>query len=368
MSPTRQAPAPPDASSRLRRLSRLVAWTWVRGIAAFLGGFSALNLLGELLTPGFDASGWWIEPHSLLPLGRGALLILLISSSVLASWLALKPKLGKRRRVVTLAWLLVLMACALASSISYFQALGEHRLLAPRPVPVSLLTFAGLLLAYLRVHAADFEAGSSARIAESNGSLTRALIHRLTGGLGVAAVALALALLVPVSQMVLYGKTVHRDSADAVVVFGARVYSNGKPSLALADRVRTASRLITSGRAKWLVVSGGPGDRGTHETLAMRRLAISLGVPPERILVDRHGFTTHDTVHNSLPLLRQVGAERVLAVSHFYHLPRVKLAYQRAGITVHTVPAVESRRLKRLPWFMAREVAALWVYYLAPLT
>ncbi|MBX3185221.1 MAG: YdcF family protein [Polyangiaceae bacterium] len=355
-----------------------MAWTWVRGLAAFLGGFSALNLLGELFTPGFDASGWWIEPHSLLPLGRGALLLMLFVSSVVFSWLALDPRLGKRRRVVTLVWLLLLMTCALTSSVSYFQALGEHRLLAPRPIPVSLLAFAGLLFTYLRVYAADFEAlrpaaheqneAPSSAAHQPQGALTRSLAHRLSGSLGVAAVALALALLVPVSQMVLYGKTVHRDTADAVVVFGARVYSNGKPSLALADRVRTASRLVTSGRAKWLVVSGGPGDRGTHETLAMRRLAISLGVPPERILVDRHGFTTHDTVHNSLPLLRQVGAERVLAVSHFYHLPRVKLAYQRAGVTVQTVPAVESRRLRRLPWFMVREVAALWVYYLAPLT
>ena len=58
---------------------------------------------------------------------------------------------------------------------------------------------------------------------------------------------------------------------------------------------------------------------------------------------------------------------RILVVSHFYHLPRVKLAYQREGLEVYTVPAKESYMLGQMPYNMAREVAALWVYYLRPL-
>ena len=54
-------------------------------------------------------------------------------------------------------------------------------------------------------------------------------------------------------------------------------------------------------------------------------------------------------------------------MSHAYHLPRVKLAYQRAGWEVFTVPAVETRQLTQKPRLVAREVAALWWYYLAPL-
>jgi hypothetical protein len=53
----------------------------------------------------------------------------------------------------------------------------------------------------------------------------------------------------------------------------------------------------------------------------------------------------------------------VLAVSHFYHLPRIKLAYQRAGLDVCTVPARQGRWLSQIPYNMAREVAAFWVYY-----
>jgi len=55
-------------------------------------------------------------------------------------------------------------------------------------------------------------------------------------------------------------------------------------------------------------------------------------------------------------------------VSHFYHLPRIKLAYQRDGWDVFTVPAKETYLLRQMPYNMAREIAALWLYYLRPLT
>ena len=51
-------------------------------------------------------------------------------------------------------------------------------------------------------------------------------------------------------------------------------------------------------------------------------------------------------VRNTEALFNQLHARRVLVVSHFYHLPRVKLAYQRAGREVYTVPAKESYLLR----------------------
>jgi hypothetical protein len=70
---------------------------------------------------------------------------------------------------------------------------------------------------------------------------------------------------------------------------------------------------------------------------------------------------------NTEALFAQLHASRILVVSHFYHLPRVKLAYQRDGWNVYTVPANESYLLGKLPYNMAREVAALWVYFFRPL-
>ena len=65
-------------------------------------------------------------------------------------------------------------------------------------------------------------------------------------------------------------------------------------------------------------------------------------------------------------LFDEHGWQRILAVSHFYHLPRVKLTYQRQGRDVYTVrpgSPIDSRPC-RSTW---REVAALWAYYARPL-
>ncbi|HWQ90126.1 MAG TPA: YdcF family protein, partial [Clostridia bacterium] len=150
------------------------------------------------------------------------------------------------------------------------------------------------------------------------------------------------------------------------VVLGARAYADGRPSDALADRVRTACELYRQGLARTLLFSGGPGDGAVHETEAMKRMAVGLGVKPEDILVDEQGLNTRATVRNTNALLDRLHADRVLVVSHFYHLPRIKLTYQRTQREVYTVPARESYVLRQLPWNMAREIAALWVYYLRP--
>ena len=171
----------------------------------------------------------------------------------------------------------------------------------------------------------------------------------------------------PLAQMLCFGLTDYRRPADVVVVFGARVYVNGQASLALADRVRTACALYRDGHVGKVIVSGGCGDGAIHETETMRRLALQWGVAADDIVVDAQGINTEATVRQTSALFDMYGFDRVLAVSHFYHLPRIKLSYQRCGREVYTVPARQSRPLARLPWYITREVAALWVYYLRPL-
>ena len=110
-----------------------------------------------------------------------------------------------------------------------------------------------------------------------------------------------------------------------------------------------------------LVFSGGPGDGPVHETEAMRAMALRLGVPPTAIALDRAGLNTEATVRNTTALATH---GRVLAVSEFYHLPRIKLAYQRAGCEVFTVPARPTHWLQAWPLrSVLREIPAFWAYY-----
>jgi vancomycin permeability regulator SanA len=318
-----------------------------RGLALFLGGFSLLNLLGELRHVGFNANLWWIDLHY-LPAPCDQMLLALAATALLA--FALRPRLSLWRRGLTCLLTAGLIAAAVLNIIQFYVLLARGEIQTSLPVPFSLLICLSLLLV-LR--------GLTSRRPPARG-LRSSLALVITLGVCL--------LIFPLMQMLCFGKTDYRRPADAIVVFGARAYADGTPSRALADRVRTACQLYQSGLASKLVFSGGPGDGPVHETQAMRQMAISLGVPDAAIALDADGLNTDATVTHTAGIFDRLAARRILAVSHFYHLPRIKMTYRRAGLEVYTVPAQETYPLTQLPYNMAREIAALWVYYLRPLT
>jgi uncharacterized SAM-binding protein YcdF (DUF218 family) len=168
----------------------------------------------------------------------------------------------------------------------------------------------------------------------------------------------------PLLQIFCFGWTDYRRPGDVAVVFGARAYANGEPSMALADRVRMAADLYRNGLTRRLYFSGGRGDGAIHETESMRRLAISLGVPDSAIASDLQGLNTEATAAHTIDYLHSQRATRVLAVSEFYHLPRIKLCFQGRGAEVYTVPARPQEWLRAWPLgSIAREVPAFWLYY-----
>ena len=101
----------------------------------------------------------------------------------------------------------------------------------------------------------------------------------------------------------------------------------------------TAVALYKDRLVKKVLVSGGVGDSGYNEALVMRDMAVKAGIRREDVIVDSSGVNTEATVRHSIPFFGAEPLPRVLAVSQFYHLPRIKLAYQRAGWDVLTVPA-----------------------------
>jgi vancomycin permeability regulator SanA len=171
----------------------------------------------------------------------------------------------------------------------------------------------------------------------------------------------------PLAQMFCFGKTDYRRDADVIVVFGAGVKKDGTMSDALRDRTVTGCKLYLEGYAPKIIFSGGPGPGIVHETEAMKKRALEMGIPEEAIITDRDGLSSKKTVENTTEIFKENSFEKVIAVSHYYHLPRIKMTYQRHGCQVLTVPAKESRILLRLPYYITREIAALWVYYLCPL-
>jgi vancomycin permeability regulator SanA len=315
-----------------------------RAVALFFGLYTLLSLLGEWRSPDLNPNLWWIDLRALSAVP--ARLLLLLGGTLWVGF-GLAPRLSQWRRLATCGATALLVAAALANAAAFYGVWARGLIRPAMPIPLSFLVACALLFVLL---------------AAAKPCLRRRLTTReqWTSGLAFAACVVAF----PLLQALFFGKTDYRRPAEVAVVFGARAYADGRPSDALADRVRTACDLYHQGLVRRLVFSGGPGDGQIHETEAMRRLALKLGVRGEDILLDKSGLNTLATARNTRALAPPEAPWRVLAVSHFFHLARIKLAFEREGMQVCTVPAKETYLLRQTPYSVLREVPAWWVYYL----
>lgn len=295
-----------------------------RGLAIFLGAFTLLNVAGDIGFRGSDANIWWID-FAPLPNWSRRLVLLLLAFVLLAGYRHLEAK----------AFIALALLFAAANAIRYTVLISRGTIHSSVPIPLSLLIVAALGIILL-----PYQGQPTVR-----GTLITVIVA---------------AILFPLAQISLFGATDYRRPADLIVVFGARAYADGRPSDALADRVRMACDLYDAGLAPRLLFSGGPGEGPIDEPEAMARYARSLGIPEEAILRDPHGVNTESTVRNTIAL---AGTPRILAVSHFYHLPRIKMTFQRYGVNVFTVPS-ETSHLRGMAFNLLREDLAFWAYYL----
>lgn len=307
-----------------------------RGLALFLGGFTLLNLAGDYRFAGASANSWWISVPLLPELASKVFLALL--GLVLLAYAAV-PDVGQQRRVIATVLIGATVLASLSNSVGYYILLAKGRIASVVPLPFSILIAISLIV----IGIAHFREPASRPI--------------------VALTAFAVAALsFPIAQISLFGLTDYRRPADLIVVFGARAFADGRLSSALADRVRTGAALYQAGLAPRLLFSGGPGDGAVNEPEAMRRFANTLGVPDQAITLDPQGVNTEATVRNTMSLAQNQPL-RILTVSHYYHLPRIKMTFQRYGADVWTVPC-DSSVLRDSPFNLLREDAAFWVYYL----
>ncbi len=330
----------PDAGAKPRHR----AWpvTVARTLAPALGGFTLLNLAAARGEPAFHANLWWVDLRFVPRFMEEGLLAVF---GLAAMGYAVRPVMGRRRRRITLMLFWLLGLAAISNATVFFTLLGWGRIDSGCPLPLSLAVVG--LLGWI---------GWMAR-------RPMAAPPRLHRGLAMICLMFS-GLVFPVAQMVAFGMTDYRRPADAAVVFGCLAYPDGRCSAPLSERVRTACGLYHEGAVKQLIFSGGPTRGEINETDAMLNLARQLDVPESAIVCDPVGLNTASTVTNTVTLFERYQYNRVLAVSHFYHLPRIKLAYLRAGVQVYTVPAQRVwRRSRWLPYAMAREIAAWWWYY-----
>jgi len=104
------------------------------------------------------------------------------------------------------------------------------------------------------------------------------------------------------------------SSCDMIVLFGARVYSNGELSPVVRQRAEAVCLLFQK-RSVTILVSG----NGKHEVDSISKFLAEKNIPSEFIRKDYSGCDTHDT----LKTLEKYKSGKITAVSQGFHLYRI---------------------------------------------
>ena len=148
-----------------------------------------------------------------------------------------------------------------------------------------------------------------------------------------------------------------------IVIFGAAVRPDGRPSSALLGRVEAAARYGATLDAPLFMPTGAVGRHGPSEASVMAGLLRNLGVDAGRIVLEETGVNTIGSVRACARLLRaREHRGRVYAASSSYHLLRCLLLLRLAGFDAAICPpppGPTATRLRARWYWRLREVAAL---------
>jgi vancomycin permeability regulator SanA len=149
------------------------------------------------------------------------------------------------------------------------------------------------------------------------------------------------------------------STATVVIVFGAQLTDDGsRPKPFLKGRLDTAVGLVTSGRAKVVLVSGDEHGSSGNEVAVMSRYLENAGVPAQRIVRDGAGLDTYDTCRRAHDVF---GVRKALLASQEFHLHRAVTLCRSLGIDADGVAApCDQCQDSTLLTNRLREVPAAW--------
>ena len=173
-----------------------------------------------------------------------------------------------------------------------------------------------------------------------------------------------------------------KANADAIVVLGGGLYpaapEYGSATIAAfsLERIRYAAHLQRRTGKPILVTGGDPAGYNASEGQQMKVALKELGANVR--WVESASANTYENARLSKKILKQAGIDSVFLVTHAWHMPRAKMAFQNAGLRVVPAPTAfrtEPPRFSMLDlvpsaeglqqsWFFFHEIAGIAWYRL----
>jgi SanA protein len=142
----------------------------------------------------------------------------------------------------------------------------------------------------------------------------------------------------------------------AAIVYGARVYGNGRLSAMVRDRVETGIALYEAGKVDVLLMSGSNQNDDYNEPGDMIAYAVQRGVPADALQPDYGGRRTYDTCYRAMEIF---GVQEAILVTQEFHLPRALFTCRALGMQVQGVIADQREYSERsIRWSQMREIPA----------
>ncbi len=121
---------------------------------------------------------------------------------------------------------------------------------------------------------------------------------------------------------------------DCILVLGAGVWNDNRPSAMLEDRLKEGIELYQKGISNRILMSGDHGRREYDEVNVMKDFAMEEGIPSSHIFMDHAGFSTYESMYRARDIFE---ADKVVIVTQGYHLYRALYIADRLGIEAYGV-------------------------------
>lgn len=163
------------------------------------------------------------------------------------------------------------------------------------------------------------------------------------------------------NKRIVADEELRKAKADCILVLGAGVYKDGRPSPMLRDRLEEGIRLYKEGFAPKVIVSGDHGQDHYDETNVMKRYMIEAGVPSKDVFMDHAGFITYDSMYRARDVF---GVKKPIVVTQEYHMYRALYICDSLGLDAYGAPAAKidyvGATMRTIREWLAREKAILY--------
>lgn len=151
---------------------------------------------------------------------------------------------------------------------------------------------------------------------------------------------------------------------DLILLLGAAVRADGRPSAALARRIAAAAKAAEIHSKAIVFCSGGVGRHGPSEASVMARDLVRLGVAPARLVLDEASLDTLQTAIAAARYMRAERLSRCLVCTDSYHAPRALALMRVFGARGRIWPARAGlRQMGPAAWAWMRGREALAIPY-----